>query len=225
MLKGFAQIDGVNYYFDEETGVMQDFEKALSEYRKEFADNSNSEKTEQPESPYVTVHNTVMHSTYNSDKNNDERTLLAAIIYCEAGNQKHFPYKTIDGKTVYKGMLAVGYVIANRVTDNLGIKEVIYRKNMFQPTRNGRLTDMLNNPQKISADAFNAADVVLYYIHNNIESVPEYPVSNFKWGNFWGRKYAEHLTNFFSVFKGDNEYEIIQDHIFFNYKMSLKANK
>lgn len=224
LLKGFAQIKGVNYYFDEETGVMKDYEEALAEYRKEFADN-NSEKTSQQDSPYVTVHNTVMHSGYYTDKNNDERTLLAAIIYCEAGTQKLFPYKTVDKKTVYKGMLAVGYVIVNRMTDNLGIKEVIYRKNMFQPARNGRLTNVLNNPQSISEHAFYAADAVLYYVHNNIETVPEYPVSNFKWGNFWGKKYAENMTNFFSVFKSDDEYEIIQDHVFFNYKMALKANK
>lgn len=225
MLKGFAQISGVNYYFNEETGIMEDYDEALAEYRSTFADNKQPQNNQSLNEPYVTVANTLLHSTYYSDKNDNERTLLAAIIYCEAGNQKATQYTTIDGKTVYKGMLGVGYVIVNRMTDKLGIKEVIYKKNQFSPARTGKLTAVLNQPEQISEAAYNAADVILYYVHNNIETVPEYPKHSFRWSNFWSKKYAEQMTNFFSVFTNDDEYEIIQDQIYFDYKQALKANR
>ena len=53
---------------------------------------------------------------------------LSAIIYCEAGDQG------------YAGMLAVGIVIMNRknsIAYPNTIKEVIFQKGQFTPTRNG----------------------------------------------------------------------------------------
>ncbi|MGN1266650.1 MAG: cell wall hydrolase [Dorea sp.] len=56
--------------------------------------------------------------------------LLASIIYCEAGNQP------------YKGQVAVGAVILNRVQSSSypnSIEAVIYQKGQFGPARTGKL--------------------------------------------------------------------------------------
>lgn len=77
-----------------------------------------------------------VEKTYYSDKYVDEETLLASIIYCEAGNQP------------YEGKMAVGLVIMNRVNSTLfpsKLREVVYQKNQFTPARNGSLTKALNN--------------------------------------------------------------------------------
>ena len=63
-----------------------------------------------------------------------ELRLMAAIIFCEAGNES------------YKGKLAVGSVIMNRVeSDDFPdtVKKVIYQKNQFGPVKNGRLAKAL----------------------------------------------------------------------------------
>lgn len=62
--------------------------------------------------------------------------LLAAIVYCEAGNQS------------YQGKLAVANVVLNRVEDKKfpnTIKGVIYAPRQFSPARNGRLSKALRN--------------------------------------------------------------------------------
>lgn len=64
----------------------------------------------------------------------DEYTLLASIIYCEAGGES------------YEGKLAVGYVIMNRVRSNKfpnTITDVVYQKNQFSPVASGRLATIL----------------------------------------------------------------------------------
>lgn len=62
--------------------------------------------------------------------------LLAAIVYCEVGNQP------------FQGKLAVANVILNRVESSLfpnSIKGVIYARRQFSPARNGRLDKALRN--------------------------------------------------------------------------------
>ncbi len=64
----------------------------------------------------------------------DDQTLLAAIIYCEAGNQ---PY---DGK------VGVGAVVLNRVRSGSypnSIREVIYQRGQFGPAITGKLDRVL----------------------------------------------------------------------------------
>ena len=66
----------------------------------------------------------------------DDLTLLAAIIYCEAGNQ---PW---DGK------VAVGAVVLNRVASSSfpdTIYDVIYQSGQFTPASNGSLASALAN--------------------------------------------------------------------------------
>ena len=64
----------------------------------------------------------------------DDRTLLATIIYCEAGNQP------------YEGKLAVGAVVCNRVRSGSypnNIHDVIYAKGQFGPAYSGSLAKAL----------------------------------------------------------------------------------
>ncbi|MEI3194538.1 MAG: cell wall hydrolase [Lachnospiraceae bacterium] len=63
-------------------------------------------------------------------------SLLAAIIYCEAGNQS------------YEGMVAVGAVVMNRVYSSSfpnSISEVIYQSGQFTPASSGVLASALAN--------------------------------------------------------------------------------
>lgn len=65
--------------------------------------------------------------------------LLSAIIYCEAGSES------------YKGKVAVGIVVMNRVRSNLfpdTVKGVIYQSYQFSPVRNGSLDRALNQYDK-----------------------------------------------------------------------------
>lgn len=66
----------------------------------------------------------------------DDVTLLAAIIYCEAGAEP------------YEGQLAVGAVVVNRVQSKAypnSISEVIYQKGQFTPAGSGKLAKVLAN--------------------------------------------------------------------------------
>lgn len=64
----------------------------------------------------------------------DETTLLAALIYCEAGAES------------YEGKLAVGSVVMNRVRSGVypgSITAVIYQPGQFPPATNGRMDQVL----------------------------------------------------------------------------------
>jgi hypothetical protein len=66
----------------------------------------------------------------------DETTLLAAIIYCEAGNES------------YEGKVAVGAVVMNRVKSSSfpnSIKGVIYQSGQFSPVASGKFAKVLSN--------------------------------------------------------------------------------
>lgn len=66
----------------------------------------------------------------------DDTSLLAALIYCEAGNQS------------YEGMVAVGAVVLNRVASPSfpsTIHDVIYQSGQFTPAYSGALASALAN--------------------------------------------------------------------------------
>jgi hypothetical protein len=66
----------------------------------------------------------------------DDATLLAALIYCEAGNQS------------YEGMVAVGAVVMNRVASASfpsTISDVIYQSGQFTPASSGALASALSS--------------------------------------------------------------------------------
>lgn len=77
----------------------------------------------------------------------DVETLLAALIYCEAGNQP------------YDGQVAVGAVVMNRVASGRfpnTIQEVIYQRGQFTPAMTGKLGRVLASGN-IPASCFQAA--------------------------------------------------------------------
>ena len=77
-----------------------------------------------------------MEQTESAAVSTDDVTLLAALIYCEAGNQS------------YEGQVAVGAVVMNRVYSSLfpnTISEVIYQSGQFTPAYSGALDSALAN--------------------------------------------------------------------------------
>ena len=76
--------------------------------------------------------------------------LLAALIYCEAGNQP------------YEGQVAVGAVVMNRISSSAfpnTIRDVIYQAGQFTPAYSGALAAALNNGS--GAGYINAANDAL----------------------------------------------------------------
>lgn len=234
MKTGWRKLSGNKYYFSSK-GVMQTYWKKIKGKKYYFGSDGkmvkntaliidgvyyifNSKGIYDPSVSYFTINGVKVHAQYKTDAQVSAEQLLATIIYCEAGNQKQYPVSGIvDGNnvTVYKGQLAVGYVIANRRKSNMDFKEVIYQVNQFEPARTGVLTKYLNNYSAVSTECKNAAKIILNDVSTNSNSVPGYMRSDCKWKNFWATSYAN-KTNFFSVYN-DSEYEIIQGHVFFNY--------
>lgn len=80
-----------------------------------------------------------------------DRELLAAIIYCEAGNQNH------------TGKVAVGNVVMNRVNSAKfpnSISSVVYQRGQFSPAGSGWLNRVLKRGT-VPADCYAAADEAL----------------------------------------------------------------
>ncbi|MEG0354488.1 MAG: cell wall hydrolase [Lachnospiraceae bacterium] len=81
----------------------------------------------------------------------DEQTLLAALIFCEAGNQP------------YEGQVAVGAVIMNRVRSGEfanTITGVIYEAGQFGPAITGKLDRVMANGSYTDASISAAADAL-----------------------------------------------------------------
>ncbi len=223
MQVGFCTINNVTYYFDPSTGAMYKpkADGTIKKIGNQYA-SFNKDGSYVLTASYCIVNGFKVHPQYYTDPKVSEETLLAAILYSEAGNQKDYP---VTGKlnnkdvTFYKGHLGVGYVILNRMHSNLGLKEVIYQQYQFEPARTGVLTRYLEHPELVSTDCKNAAKVLLYDYKNKKDSVPDFKRKNFTWKNFWAVTYAK-TTNFFEIYNAP-EYEIIQGHVFFNYTKKI----
>ncbi len=155
---------GNKYYYYGKNGVMKTSQwvgkyyvnkhgartkKVRDEEENNTGNNSaNGGKPSNVPAPHCSV-----ESTYYTHPVVDDQTLLSAIIYCESGNQP------------YKGQLAVGMVIMNRVYSPLfpskTIREVVYEKTQFTPARDGSLQRALTNPLIITDSAKRAAAEVL----------------------------------------------------------------
>ena len=149
-LKGLQLLGGVYYYFGSNNKKITDTTKTLSGVKYIFDKNgqgSTKEKTNETTKPSVSV-----QSTYYTDPVVSDETLLAAIIYCEAGNQPYY------------GQVAVGMVITNRMRSSSfpsKLKEVVYQSVQFSPTFDGALTKALKNQSKITASCKKAAAEVM----------------------------------------------------------------
>lgn len=107
-------------------------------YSEDYAENYSETYTESY-TEYYTESYTEDYTATSEDYSytgSDDLDLLAAIIYCEAGNQS------------YEGMVAVGAVVMNRVNSSSfpnTISEVIYQSGQFTPAYSGTLTSALAN--------------------------------------------------------------------------------
>lgn len=80
-----------------------------------------------------------------------EQELLAALIFCEAGNQP------------YEGQVAVGAVVMNRVRSGVypnTVSEVIYQSGQFTPAMTGWLDSVLYSSGYTASAAQAAADAI-----------------------------------------------------------------
>ena len=155
-VKGLKEIDGSYYYFDSRTAkkvTSQTLE--IDHFTYEFDSTGIGTIVGSDKIPSASVK---VESTYYTDEYVDDETLLASIILCEAGNQS------------YEGQQAVGMVIMNRVYTNGfpdTIREVVYAKNQFEPTRldsdkyRYSLTNVLKNPSLVTDSCKLAAKTVL----------------------------------------------------------------
>lgn len=93
----------------------------------------------------------------NAERKQDQVKLLAALIYCEAGNQ------------LYTGKVAVGAVVMNRVESGRfpnTMEGVIYQRGQFTPAMTGKLARILSSNHIPSScydaayDALNGVDPV-----------------------------------------------------------------
>lgn len=86
----------------------------------------------------------------------NDRYLLANLIYCEAGGEP------------YEGKLAVGSVVINRVLSSKfpdTVLGVIYQKKQFSPVASGRL-DLALGVNKANQDCYRAADEAMSGVTN-----------------------------------------------------------
>lgn len=82
----------------------------------------------------------------------DDIRLLAALIYCESGNQS------------YAGKVAVGSVVINRMESKHfpdTLRDVIYQSGQFDPVWSGALDTLCRSGKEIKADCVKAAKEVL----------------------------------------------------------------
>lgn len=108
-------------------------------------------ETEAPQTEAVSTETPATEpSNSGSSASSDDLTLLASIIYCEAGNQPR------DGK------VAVGAVVLNRVASSSfagTIKDVIYESGQFMPTWDGSMSSALAGG--VPSDCYEAAQAAL----------------------------------------------------------------
>ena len=156
-VKGLQKINGSYYYFNTSTyKKVTNTTKTVNGVKYTFDKNgvgTPANTVNETKTPSVSV-----QSTYYTDPVVSDETLLAAIIYCEAGNQPYY------------GQVAVGMVITNRMRSSSFpsvLKEVVYQTSQFSPTFDGALTSALKNQSKITTSCKNAAKEVLTMYKNN----------------------------------------------------------
>ncbi len=124
-------------YYDSGTGILYDawWNPVNEAIATPMATPTASEQTDTTTSAESAA-TTDTSATTTSSASADDTSLLAALIYCEAGNQS------------YDGMVAVGAVVMNRVNSPSfpnSISEVIYQSGQFTPASSGGLASALAN--------------------------------------------------------------------------------
>jgi glucan-binding repeat-containing protein len=154
-VSGIQEIDGVYYYFSTKTYKMLTSSTVkVDGITYKFDSSGKGTIVSSTKNPATTVK---VESSYYSDPYVEDEAFLAAIIYCEAGNQS------------YAGQQAVGMVIMNRVYTNgfpNSMREVVYAKQQFEPARNGTLTRALKDDSIVTESCKQAARSVLEQYKN-----------------------------------------------------------
>ncbi|MCD7716944.1 MAG: cell wall hydrolase [Lachnospiraceae bacterium] len=150
-VSGLCVISGKTYYFDPDT-----YEKVTSttltigDYIYSFNSSGVGTIISANDRPVATVS---VEDTYYTDEVVDDVDLLAAIIYCEAGNQS------------YTGQLAVGLVLLNRVNSSKfevsTLREAVYSKSQFTPAKNGTLNKVLSGAVSVTDSCKAAAEELM----------------------------------------------------------------
>ena len=127
-------------YYDADTDTYYDANGNVSgsDYNSSYTETEapQTEAYVETEAPQTEAPQTEAPQTEAASTSSDDVSLLAAIIYCEAGNQS------------YEGMVAVGAVVMNRVYSSSfpnSISEVIYQSGQFTPASSGVLASALAN--------------------------------------------------------------------------------
>jgi spore germination cell wall hydrolase CwlJ-like protein len=144
--------EDLTYAADDETYLDED----TSEYGEDEAEEDTSE--EDTTSDAVTAASTNSSGLYGGASDLD---LLAAIIWCEAGNQPH------------DGMVAVGQVVMNRVASSSfpnSVSEVLNQPGQFTPASAGTLQAALASG--VNSNCYAAAQDAM----NGVAPVPGYPM-------------------------------------------------
>ncbi len=198
---GLKKIGKYYYYFDKKTyKKVTSTTLKINETTYKFDSSGKGKKVTTVPKASVSV-----ESTYYTDPDVSDETLLAAIIYCESGNQS------------YNGQVAVGMVIMNRVRSSLfpsDLREVIYQKTQFEPTRNGSMTRALKNSSLVTASCRKAAKTVLQKYKSAGKSSRVYLTLNGKKVNF--SSYLFFMTKpAYRRLGLTSSYRTIGDHVFF----------
>jgi len=134
----------------------ENYTEESSDPAEETSSNTDQPVTESTEAPApdtsadTTEANTSESEVTVTNASTDDVTLLAALIYCEAGNQSR------------EGKVAVGAVVLNRVASPSfpgTIKDVIYQSGQFTPAYSGALARALANG--VSSSCYEAAQAAL----------------------------------------------------------------
>lgn len=189
-LDGLQKLSGAYYYFESSNQFKKAVNKTLTINGKKYKFDADGKGT------------LISNPTSTSDQ-----TLLAAIIYCEAGNQG------------YDGQLGVGMVIANRVFDPRfpnNIKDVVYAPQQFTPSFDGSLQRALNNPSLVTASCKNAANAVLTIMKNHKAGTVEKVKINGKEISFPYLFFMTHAAyQRLGLRCPEKEKLVIKDHVFF----------
>ncbi len=121
--------------YDDEYYMDDDEEEDYEEEEEYYEEDSYDESLTVSESSYYAEDTNVEDYEEGVTYNSDDETLMASLIYCEAGNQP------------YEGMVAVGAVVENRVESSSfpdTVSDVIYQSGQFTPAYNGMLDSALS---------------------------------------------------------------------------------
>ena len=194
---GLTKIKGEIYYFDPETGNMITEQSMTINGKTYLFGKDGTSTVSKKKKASINV-----EGTYYTDPAVSDEDLLAAIIYCEAGNQP------------YDGQLAVGLVITNRVRSSLfpnTIKEVVYAADQFTPSRNGFLTNALKGKITVSASAKKAAAQVM-----SMYAANSYKITNAAGKQVSMKNYLFFMTaGAYASLGLKSKTRVLWDHVFF----------